>query len=359
MKALKILVDGHILDGRPQGTTTYLSGLYRAIAELDVAEVIIACSDRKSIDKHNLSHKNIKWVKLPTNNRFKRLLFAMPFLEYKLKPDFTHYNYIAPILKFSKRIVTCHDLLFLEFPKYFSLRYRLQRKLLFYVSSKTSDIVSTVSNYSASSISKYFSIPIHKISIAPNAIVESKNFEEIKKNKQISIKKFFLYVSRFEPRKNQHLLIKAFKKFCESNDGDYKLILVGYPDINYPELTKELVNLDGDRVLILSDITSDELNWLYKNSVASIYPSHGEGFGIPPIEAIAAGGKSYCSNNTALMELSNYVNGTFDSTNVEDIIKTLNEATRKVDLEHQTYLREAVIYKFTWEKTAKKFMSSL
>ena len=134
---------------------------------------------------------------------------------------------------------------------------------------------------------------------------------------------------------------------------------MGYPDINYPDLTKELVNLDCDRVLVLSDITRDELNWLYKNSVASIYPSHGEGFGIPPIEAIAAGGKSYCSNNTALMELSNYVNGTFDSTNVEDITKTLNEATREVDLEHQTYLREAVIYKFTWEKAAKKFISSL
>ena len=115
MKIPKILVDGHILDGQPQGTTTYLSGLYKAIAELNLAEIFIACCNKESIDKHNLSHKNIRWVKLSTKNKFKRLLFSMPYLEYKLKPDFTHYNYITPILKFSKRIVTCHDLLFLEY----------------------------------------------------------------------------------------------------------------------------------------------------------------------------------------------------------------------------------------------------
>ena len=295
MKIPKILVDGHILDGQPQGTTTYLSGLYKAIAELNLAEIFIACCNKESIDKHNLSHKNIRWVKLSTKNKFKRLLFSMPYLEYKLKPDFTHYNYITPILKFSKRIVTCHDLLFLDFPKYFSFNYRFQRKFLFYISSKTSEIVSTVSNYSASSISKHFSIPLDRILIAPNAIDESKKIENIKLNEDLLSSKFFVYVSRFEPRKNQHLLIKAFNKFCKNNDKEYKLILVGYPDLNYPELKKELINAKTDQVYILTDTSRDELNWLYKNSVASIYPSHGEGFGIPPIEAIAAGGKSYCS----------------------------------------------------------------
>jgi len=359
MKIPKILVDGHILDGQPQGTTTYLSGLYKAIAELNLAEVYIACCYKESIDKHNLSHKNIRWIKLSTKNKFKRLLFSLPYLEYKLKPDFTHYNYIAPILKFSKRIVTCHDLLFLDFPKYFSFKYRFQRKLLFYISSKTSEIVSTVSNYSASSISKHFSVPLDRILIAPNAIDEGKNLEEIKINKEIYPSKFFIYVSRFEPRKNQHLLIKAFKKFCENNDKDYKLILVGYPDLDYPELTRELINSETNRVLVLSNISRNELNWLYKNSVASIYPSHGEGFGIPPIEAIAAGGRSYCSNNSALTELAEYVNGTFDSYNIEDIEKTLKEATKEIDSDYQANLREAVINTFSWKKTAKKFVSSL
>ena len=63
-----------------------------------------------------------------------------------------------------------------------------------------------------------------------------------------------------------------------------------------------------DRIKILSDLKKTDLIKLYKNSIASIYPSNAEGFGIPPIEAIAAGGVSYCSNNTALSEISDYVN---------------------------------------------------
>ena len=90
-----------------------------------------------------------------------------------------------------------------------------------------------------------------------------------------------------------------------------------------------------------------------QNSVASIYPSHGEGFGIPPIEAIAAGGKSYCSNNTALLELAEYVNGTFDSYNVEDIEKTFKEATKEIDLDHQANLRETVIKNLVGKKLQK------
>ena len=55
MKIPKILVDGHILDGQPQGTTTYLSGLYKAIAELNLAEIFIACCEE------NLKDIKIEW----------------------------------------------------------------------------------------------------------------------------------------------------------------------------------------------------------------------------------------------------------------------------------------------------------
>ena len=174
MKIPNILVDGHVLDGRPQGTATYIAGLYKAIAENNLATITIASFYKDSLEKYDLSHPNIKWVKLPTKNKYIRLLFSLPYLEYYLKPDFSHYNYIGPIIKFSKRIITCHDLLFLDFPEYFSRSYRFRNKILFYISARNADIVSTVSEFSANAISKHFSIPYDKIMIAPNAI----NMEE-------------------------------------------------------------------------------------------------------------------------------------------------------------------------------------
>ena len=356
MKIPKILVDGHVLDGRPQGTTTYIAGLYKAIAENNLAKVTIASFNKESLEKYNLTHPNIKWVKLPTKNKYFRLLFSLPYLEYRIRPDFSHYNYVGPIIKFSKRIITCHDLLFLDFPEYFSRTYRVKNKILFYISALNADIISTVSKYSANAISKHFLIPFNEIMIAPNAI----NTEECSHDDQnFKYKNYFVYVSRFEPRKNQHSLIQAFNQFCDKHNEEFKLILVGYNDLPYTSLEKELVKSKNNRIKILSDLKKTDLIKLYKNSIASIYPSNAEGFGIPPIEAIAAGGVSYCSNNTALSEISDYVNGTFDSNNVDEIEQTLHKAIDMANSDTQYNLRNKVLENFNWKKTAEIFMSYL
>lgn len=363
MKIPKILVDGHILDGRPQGTTTYLAGLYRSIAEQNLAKITIATFYKGSLNKYNLSHPNINWVKLSSKNKYARLIFLLPYLEYKLKPDYTHYNYIAPIFKFSKRIVTCHDLLFLDFPQYFSPVYRNKNRILFNISLKNTDIISTVSKYSATSISNHFHIPFKKIMIAPNAIsnYEASNSDENAAGIFTKIKnsKYFIYVSRFEPRKNQHSLVKAFNIFCDSRRDDFKLVLIGYPDLKYLELEKALDKSKEGRIIIFSDINQSELIWLYKNAIASIYPSYAEGFGIPPIEAIAAGGKSYCANNTALSELTDFVNGTFDPLNINEIVNILNKAVDDSNFCDNKILKNKVINNFNWKNSAKKFISSL
>lgn len=358
MKIPKILVDGHILDGRPQGTTTYLAGLYRSIAEQNLAKITIASFYKDSLKKYNLYHPNINWVKLSSKNKYARLIFLLPYLEYKLKPDYSHYNYIAPIFKFSKRIVTCHDLLFLNFPQYFSAMYRNKNRILFYISLKNSDIISTVSKYSASSISNHFFVPYEKIMIVPNAII---NYEVSNDENILNLKnsKYFVYVSRFEPRKNQHSLVTAFNIFCNKYGDEFKLVLVGYPDLKYPDLEKALKESKAGRVTILSDINQKELIWLYKNAIASIYPSHAEGFGIPPIEAIAAGGQSYCANNTALSELKDYVSGTFNQHNINDIVNIFNKAIDEFDEGKNKKLKKQVINKFSWKNSAKTFISYL
>lgn len=359
MNLPKIFVDGHILDGKPQGTTTYLTGLYKAIAEENLAKVLIATYKKSSLDKYNLTHPNISWVKLSTQNKYIRLLFNLPYLELKNKPDYSHYNYITPILKFSKRIVTCHDLLFLDFPEYFPYRYRIKNKILFYISIKLSNIVSTVSKYSAKSISNHFLIPYEKIMIAPNAISKNEEALSIKSVANLTKSAFFVYVSRFEPRKNQHSLIRAFNKFCDNTNNDFKLVLVGYSALHYLDLEKAIAESKKDRIMILSNIKQEELMWLYKNAIASIYPSHAEGFGIPPIEAIAAGGRSYCANNTSLIELKDYIDGTFDQLSDDELIETFYQASSNINSNINKNLQKKVVEKFSWKNSAHKFMTYL
>ena len=105
-----ILVDGHVLDGKPQGSSAYLAGLYRAIAQIGGVDIRMATNDVDSLRRWDLELPCIDWIPLKSTNRYKRLAVELSVLQSRLGADFSHFQYIAPLVKRSRWIVTLHDL---------------------------------------------------------------------------------------------------------------------------------------------------------------------------------------------------------------------------------------------------------
>ncbi|WP_141678059.1 glycosyltransferase family 4 protein, partial [Vibrio splendidus] len=116
MSKIKILVDGHVLDGKPQGTCSYLAGLYGALSKFDDIEIYMLTKNYSSVVDYFGAGHLLKWVELKSDNKYKRLGYELSSIEKKIKPDFSHFQYITPVIKSSFWVNTVHDVLFMYYP---------------------------------------------------------------------------------------------------------------------------------------------------------------------------------------------------------------------------------------------------
>jgi len=348
----RILVDGHVFDSEWQGTCSYINGIYSAIARDSSAEIFIATAERESLDSTGLLEAGAQWIQLETRGRFDRLFRSFNVLCDSLNPDYCHFQYVTPFFKRSKWITTIHDLLFVDFPQYFPLSYRIQRNLAFRYSALRSDYVLTVSEYSKRRISESFGISEQSIIVTPNGIDNLVDIEPEPVEGLVN-SRFFLYVSRLEPRKRQHLLLDAFSLADVANDT--KLVLVGSAALQYGDLENRLnAPENSGRVVHLHDLTNRQLVWLYQNALAHFYPSECEGFGIPPLEALVLGTPSYCADNTALSELRDFVSGFVDFRDTAGVARLMAACQDKRPVPSENSKR--VLDTYSWMNGATKLL---
>ena len=317
----------------------------------------MCCHDEASIARWFPDAPEVEWEPLKASGRVKRLAVELPSLQARLKPDIAHFNYICPLRKVGPWINVIHDLLFLDYPQYFPLSYRVKNSTLFRISALRSEKVITSSRYSCEAIHRHFDIPldrIHVVPAAPDAFVDAADqaIAELKPGR------FVVYVSRFEPRKNQHALVRAFHDLETELAEDLQLVLVGSPALPYAELDEALTQADA-RVRVLSNLSHAQLTWLYRHAAASIYPSHAEGFGMPIIEAVAAGGRSYCAKNTAMSELVPFVHGSFAATEQAQICDSIRKAFGDYAEAEKCAVRDRMLATFNWDASAEALIDVL
>lgn len=185
MNKIKILVDAHVFDGFHQGSRTFLKGLYNQLALDNFFDIYIAANNFENVKNQFEFTNNFKFIKLKNKSKLLRLGVEIPYIIWKEKIDYAHFQYISPIVKNCKFILTIHDVLFLDFKKYFTWKYR-QKKYLFCISARNSDILTTVSEYSRDSISQHMKIEQQKINIITQGIdkayfLNTENREQAKK----------------------------------------------------------------------------------------------------------------------------------------------------------------------------------
>jgi len=361
MKTVNLFVDCHVFDGNLQGTTTYLKGLYHELIKDKSKNFFLAAHNIENLQSIFGIYENVIYLQYSSKNKLFRLLFDIPKLITQNKIDYAHFQYVVPPIKRCKYIVTIHDVLFLDFPQYFPLFYRLKNKFFFKYSTNKSDIVFTVSQYSKEKIEKHFCVS--NVKIIPNA-VDSEYFKQYNKENEVQIVKnkfnfenYFLFVSRWEPRKNHLTLLKTFVE--NEYYKEYKLVFVGDDAIetkSYNIYYNLLENEVKEQIVRLKKIGFNDLVHLVRASSLSVYPSFAEGFGIPPLESIASSIPTVCSNTTAMSDFKFISNCLFDPASSEDLNLKIIEALQDNLIEEK---RNQVHLKYKWDLSAQIFKKLL
>ena len=360
---MKLLVDAHVFDDLSQGSKTYLEGIYSAVVDKDSQDdFYFASHDRGAIPEKLLGQANTHHLQFTGHNKFVRLGLNIPDLIKKNKIEWAHFQYISPLVKTCPEIVTIHDLLFLEYPQYFPRDYRVIRNFLFKRSAKRAEWVLTVSEFSRAALIRYYQLDPKKVIITPNGILDF--FWEpadiaADTGHLPGLDQFILYVSRFEPRKNQAGLLRSYLDLQLWKQG-IQLVFVGGKGIRSAEFDQRYESLNDQikrMILFFRDLPSVNLKWLYQNSLLFVYPSFAEGFGIPPLEAIACGANVICSSATAMSEFRFLGDRLFEPTRRDEMTQKMDFYLKHPSTDSSTSIRDHVRNQYSWDVAAQRFLS--
>ena len=345
------------------GVGRYIRNLITELAQIDLENEYYLFSlskDKEAIEKVISSRKH-KWRVIPVSSHWHSLSEQTQFLnDLYLHPlDLMHFPYFSlPVLYRKPFIVTIHDLIIHHFdtgkastlplPMYkvkrffFGrvLRHGLKRseKILVPLYSVKSDLVNT------------FSLKEEKIIVTKEGVDLSVTKGQEKISKYGS---FFLYVGNAYPHKNLETLLEAFLQY-KKQKGKNSLVLIGKEDFFYTQLQKEPLYKRKD-IHFLHEVTDTELSSLYKSADAYISASIQEGFGLPPLEAIANGTVPLLSHIAAFKEVIADGALYFEPSSPQGITKTMLEWNSLSSKEKNAYKEKGKkrLSLFSWKEMAR------
>ncbi|MBM4277113.1 MAG: glycosyltransferase family 4 protein [Deltaproteobacteria bacterium] len=251
---------------------------------------------------------------------------------------------------YPRKIVTIHDLSFLRHPEWFSRRYFYLYRFLTPRIARHSLKIVTVSEFSKKEIIRLLGVPEEKVAVVYNAPSQSFTGGENLLEKE----DFILSVCSFNPRKNIQSLIEAFTRLKAKG---LKLIIAGswHPSFRSMEISEKISH--NANIIFKGHVADDELLRLYKRALMLVYPSFYEGFGLPPVEAMACGCPVVVSNTSSLPEVCGDAACYVDPYQIESIteaMKTLlDQKTLRQDLIQRGFQRAKA---FSWEESARQYL---
>lgn len=280
--------------------------------------------------------------------------------------DITHFfNYIVPPFVKGKKVVTVYDMVYKAFPETMRARTRNMLNMSLKRSMKRADLIITISEFSKSEILKYFPEHESKIRVVPCGVdlsffkpcEDQSKIDEVRKKFNIN-GDYFLYLGTLEPRKNLEMLIESYKLFldkCEDKANAPKLVLAGGRGWLFDSIFEKVKSENlSEQVLFTEYLASADRVPLMCGSLAFCFPSIYEGFGMPPLEAMACGVPVLTSNAASLPEVvgeSAVICDPYSKESICDgLLKLANDKELRDRLKAEGFERAKM---FTWEHSAK------
>jgi glycosyltransferase involved in cell wall biosynthesis len=226
-------------------------------------------------------------------------------------PDIVHSNNFwtpAQIAR-SRLIYTLYDVGFIVDPKWTTEANRIGCFEGVFRSAVAADWIIAISHYSRDHYLKTFPhFPAERIVVVHpcSRFTDTRRSGAVPKILEAAAPhSFWLSVGTIEPRKNQRMLVLAYKRYLDAGGRPMPLVLTGGKGWLMDDFRDHVGELGlSDKVILTGYVSDDELIWLYRNCYASLYPSLFEGFGLPVLEGMQFGAATLCSNTTSLPEVA-------------------------------------------------------
>ncbi|MGE3276300.1 MAG: glycosyltransferase family 4 protein [Vicinamibacterales bacterium] len=358
---MRIAIDARKL--RDFGIGTYIRNILTGLARLDqTTEYVVLCKPEdaaaaavgpnfRAVPERARPYSIAEQIRVP-------LSLARERVQLVHEP-----HYVLPPATRCRSVVTIHDCIHLMFPQYLPFRSaHLYARASMWAATRQADRVLTVSEASKRDILRFFDVAPEKISVIHNAIdprflepPDEERMDRIRQRYQLD-HPFVLYVGNIKPHKNVDRLIEAFSRARATGPDDLRLVIIGDELSKYPALRQAVHRHRlGKHVRFLGFQPFETLAAFYRLARVFVFPSLYEGFGLPPLEAMASGTPVVTSNVSSLPEIAGDAALLVDPTDAEPIadaiVRAATDEALRADLVSRGLARAR---QFSWETAARQ-----
>lgn len=380
---MPIGIDARFYRASTGGIGRYTRALLRELAKIDRKNqytVFLTPADEKEYDRET-QNSNVSYLgQGPSRARkyqnFKKKI--VPILHYSIaeqikflkilnqeKFDLVHFtNFNHPIFYRGKFVITIHDLTLMLYPQG-RARYSLVRrgglKLTIKDAVRRAQRVIAISQATKKDLVNILGANPEKIEVIYEGIDPQYNTQSlIYPLSSLAIykikKPYLLFVSQWRPHKGILQLVEAFEILKKRFKIPHQLVVAGEPNPNFPEILSALRSSSyTDEIIRPGFIPEKDLPDLYRGADLFVFPSHYEGFGLPPLEAMACGTAVAASNLSSIPEVLGKAAEYFDPSSPEDIAAKINKIIGDKRKKGEMIKRGLEqVKRYRWEEMAKK-----
>ncbi len=368
---MHIVVDALPVNARPwTGISLYILNLLKSLAEFDKKNEYTVYCMRYNLRDFGIENDNFQYKKVPELFRFWRYRVSwlawyytcFPFQLLRVKPAVLLSPF--PVLPWHcpyPKIIVVYDLVPLIFKQFYPAPVRLVFNSQIANAVKKADKIIAISNSTKADLVRLLKVDPHKILViypgydnrAFKPVEEQAKIVEIKSKYGID-GNYILYTGTLEPRKNVARLVEAFGRLVKAGRIGHKLVIAGKKGWLYDDIFETVNRLGLDKDIIFTGYAPyEDLPLLLNGADVFIYPSLYEGFGLPPLEAMACGIPVITSNVSSLPEVVADAGMLVDPNSVDSIAEVLYQVVSDKKLREQ--MRQKGLARaglFSWEKVA-------
>ncbi len=372
---MRIGIDVAAAVNQRAGIGRYARGVLGALAARDTRDYVLGVGPRPNATAYagplpRFAHE--RRVTLPISERW--LWIAWQRARLPLPPDllaprldvFYNPDFLLPRLAYAPGVPTIHDLGFITVPDcaFPKLRRHLLRAIPW--SLKRARLVMAVSEHTKTDLTQLLDVPPERVRVAGNAVdrlfrpVGDEAWRASERARLDLPRRFVLAVGTLEPRKNLVRLLEALALLRDRGDT-VPLVVAGREGWLYEPIYAAVERLRlGSQVRFMRGPDDHDLLALYNLADVMVYPSLYEGFGLPPLEALACGTVVVCSNTSSLPEIVGDAALLADPYDVDGLAMTISRAMEDDELRADLTRRgPPQAQRYSWEASAASVLAAL